>query len=116
MAQIAKTLETRRNSDSTYVIVVFDIGIVFGNTELKAFIQWEENVRARNLANTTPFDVCLPALQSLTVCISLTGCQEARARNYYTQCTSLSPFFRMIGRRRISPREHVKSVSFSNTV
>ena len=49
MRQLAKTLKPRRGLDSTFVIADFEIGLTFGNTELKAFAQWEENVCAPKL-------------------------------------------------------------------
>jgi hypothetical protein len=57
MRQFAMTLTTQRGLDSTYVRAKFEVGLTFGDAELKAFAQWEENVGARNLANTTPLDV-----------------------------------------------------------
>jgi len=49
MRQLAKTLKPRRGVDSTYVMTDFEIGLTFGGTELKAFAQWEENVRTSKL-------------------------------------------------------------------
>ena len=49
MRQLAKTLKPRCGLDSTYVRAKYEIGLTFGDTELKAFIQWEENVCAPKL-------------------------------------------------------------------
>jgi len=55
MQQLAKTLKPRRGLDSTYVIARFEIGLTFGGTELKAFVQWEENgVKKRGPATIIP--------------------------------------------------------------
>jgi len=55
MRQLAKTLKTQRRLDSTYVGAEFEIGLTFGGTELKAFVQWEENgVKKRGPATIIP--------------------------------------------------------------
>jgi len=43
MRQIAKTLEPQSGTNTTFFKASFDIGITFGETELKAFIEWREN-------------------------------------------------------------------------
>jgi len=46
MRQLAKTLEPQSGTNTTFFKASFDIGITFGETELKAFIEWRENVCA----------------------------------------------------------------------
>jgi hypothetical protein len=48
--QLAKTLAPKSGPDGTYFLAKVDVGITFGDTELKAFIQWEENVRTPGIA------------------------------------------------------------------
>lgn len=48
--ELVKTLKPNGGPDSTYFEAKIDIGITFGDTELKAFIQWEENVRPLGIA------------------------------------------------------------------
>ena len=50
MRQIAKTLEPQSGTNTTFFKASFDIGITFGETELKAFIEWRENVCALHLS------------------------------------------------------------------
>jgi hypothetical protein len=45
MRQLTKTLKAGTGPDGLFFITEFDVGITFGGTELKAFVQWEENVR-----------------------------------------------------------------------
>jgi hypothetical protein len=44
MSQLAKSLKPQSNLDGTFFRARYQIGITFGGTELKAFVQWEENV------------------------------------------------------------------------
>jgi hypothetical protein len=90
MRQLTKTLKAQRGLDSTFVGINFGIGLTFGDTELKAFIQWEENVRAPNLRNVM-HSICAYLPCDHSVFSPSTGRQKARARNYYTQCASLIP-------------------------
>ena len=44
MSQLVQTLILQRGPGGTFLRAAFDLGITFGGTELKAFVQWEENV------------------------------------------------------------------------
>jgi hypothetical protein len=46
MSQLARTLKPKSGLDGgTFLEVLYQVGITFGGTELKAFVQWKENVR-----------------------------------------------------------------------
>lgn len=45
MRQFAKTLGPQYGKNTTFFTATFGVGITFGDTELKAFIEWRENVR-----------------------------------------------------------------------
>jgi hypothetical protein len=44
MWQLAKTLDPKTGPHGPIFVAKFDVGITFGGTELKVFVQWEENV------------------------------------------------------------------------
>jgi hypothetical protein len=50
MSQLAKTLKPESGPDGTFVRAHYQVGITFGGTELKAFVQWEENVCTLGIA------------------------------------------------------------------
>jgi hypothetical protein len=59
--QLAKTLEPISGPNGSYFRAYVDIGITFGDTELKAFVQWEENVRTPGMAPPL-YGICWPSL------------------------------------------------------
>ena len=44
MSQLVQSLIPKSGPDGTFLGARFDLGITFGGTELKAFVQWKENV------------------------------------------------------------------------
>jgi hypothetical protein len=44
MSQLAKTLKPESGPDGKFFEAHFQVAITFGSTELKAFVQWKENV------------------------------------------------------------------------
>jgi len=55
LSQLAQTLKPQNGVDRVYFATKFDVGITFGATELKAFIQWDENgVKKRGPATVIP--------------------------------------------------------------
>jgi hypothetical protein len=50
MSQLAKTLKPRSGPDGTFFKARYQVGITFGGTEPKAFVQWKENVRILGIA------------------------------------------------------------------
>lgn len=48
MRQLAKSMEPLNGTNTTFFKASFDVGITFGDTELKAFVEWKENVRTRS--------------------------------------------------------------------
>ena len=44
MSQLVQSLILGSGPGGTFLEATFDLGITFGGTELKAFVQWEENV------------------------------------------------------------------------
>ena len=92
LSQLAQTLKPQNGVDRVYFATKFDVGITFGATELKAFIQWDENVRVLSFNAHTRW---YTSLTSLTI-LSLTGRQEARTRHYYTRRAGLTPIIQSI--------------------
>jgi len=45
MSPVAKSLQPRNGPQGQYYRAEYDVGVTFGGTELKAFIEWNENVR-----------------------------------------------------------------------
>jgi hypothetical protein len=50
MSQLAKTLKPKSGPDGTFFRARYQVGITFGGTELKAFVEWKENVCALGIA------------------------------------------------------------------
>lgn len=44
MSQMAASLQPRKGPNGKYYCAQYDVGITFGETEIKAFIEWKENV------------------------------------------------------------------------
>jgi hypothetical protein len=88
MRQFAKTLEPQYGMNTTFFTAAFGVGITFGDTELKAFIEWRENVRTQSHHD-------MPVYQHYTMSPSFAdhiisaGCQKARTRDSDTGCTSM---------------------------
>lgn len=45
MSQVAASLEPRKGPKGQFYCAEYDVGVTFGGTELKGFVEWEENVR-----------------------------------------------------------------------
>jgi hypothetical protein len=50
MSQLAKTLKPKSGPNGTFFEAHYQVGITFGGTELKAFVEWKENVRTLGIA------------------------------------------------------------------
>jgi hypothetical protein len=50
MSQLAKTLKPESGPDGTFFKADYQVGITFGGTELKAFVQWQVHVGMLGIA------------------------------------------------------------------
>ena len=93
MSQLVQTLILQRGPGGTFLRAAFDLGITFGGTELKAFVQWEENVCALRIAPSPRVFLLRPSNTDYVI-TDRASRNEAPQRLYPMRCFDLiSPLY-----------------------
>ena len=85
MSQLVQSLIPQRGPRGTFLRAAFDLGITFGGTELKAFVQWEENVCVLRIAPPPRVFLLRPTNTDYIITDRASG-NEAPQRLYPMHC------------------------------